>query len=141
MWVPLRHVWHTRQTSTCSIELTFAVQKVRGLISKYSYNKKWNGKKIYFVSWQPSWGSRGAAKSYTLDAHVIVTEAWKSEIRFRWLIRASVCAFFLVMVVKRVLVAETCITTIHSHTPPPSRPPLSHNLSRPLAGLEVPHEM
>lgn len=74
---------------------------------------------------------------WTTNAHVIVTEAWKSEIRFRWLIRAAGWVFFLFMVIKRVLVAETCITT--NHSTPLHRPPLSHNLSRPLSGLQVPH--
>lgn len=57
---------------------------------------------------------------WTSNAHVIVTEAWKSEIKFRWIIRAAVWVFFLFMVIKRVLVAETCITTSHSPVPPPT---------------------
>lgn len=58
---------------------------------------------------------------WTSNAHVIVTEAWKSEIGFRWLIRAAGWVFYLFMVIKRVSVAETVTTTTvppphHGHT-------------------------
>lgn len=62
---------------------------------------------------------------WTSNAHVIVTEAWKSEIRFCWLIRAAGWVFFLFMVIKRFLVAETCIMT--NHNPPPTHPPTAHH--------------